>query len=138
MSLDDLPEPGLFPVRPQTLEGAWELTSDAPLSRAFRDRMGRALEVVILVTMVAKPVREADLQEAVNEFVAASRLLPGMLGSEVYRSVVDPGVLLLVERLADREVLSRHMASDHFRKLQAVQAEVLARPVEASFYAPAP
>jgi quinol monooxygenase YgiN len=138
MSPDDLHEPGLFPVRPRTLERAWELTPDAPRSEAFRDRMGRALEVVILVTLVAQPGREAELEEAVNEFAAASRLLPGMLGSEVYRSAADAAVLLIVERFADREVLSRHLASDYFRRLQAVQAEVLARPVQASFYAPVP
>jgi quinol monooxygenase YgiN len=138
MSFDDVVGPELFPVRPETLESAWQTTSEAPLSEAFRDRMRRALEIAILATMVAKPGREAELEEAVHEFAAASRLLPGMISVEVYRSAVDPTVLLLVERVADREVLSRHMASDYFRRLQAVQAEVLARPVEASFYAPAP
>jgi quinol monooxygenase YgiN len=138
MSLGDMLGPETFPVRPRTLESAWEITLPEPLSEAFRGRMRRTFELVILVTMVAVPGREAELEEAVEKFAAASRQLPGMISCEFYRSAVDPTVLLMVERMADREVLRRHMTSDYFRKLQAVQAEVLSRPVEAAFYAPAP
>ena len=134
-----------FPVRQETMVQAWQVTADQELSERFKARVLEALgpyarrpvELMILVTLVAKRGRERDLEEAAAEFAAASNRLEGVISSTLYRTATSPQVLMLVERLVDREVLSRHMASDYFRRFQEVQRPLLERPAAAIFYTPA-
>jgi len=134
-----------FPVRQETVMRAWQMTADQELSERFQARMLEALgpdarrpvELMILVTLVAKRGRERDLEKAAAEFAAATNRLEGVISSTLYRTATNPRVLLLVERLVDREVLSRHMASDYFRRFQDGQRPLLERPATAIFYTPA-
>jgi quinol monooxygenase YgiN len=134
-----------FPVRQETVVQAWQMTADQELSERFQARMLEALgtdarrpvELMILVTLVAKRGRERDLEKAAGEFAAATNRLEGVISSTLYRTATNPRVLLLVERLVDREVLSRHMASDYFRRFQDAQRPLLERPATAIFYTPA-
>ncbi len=121
--LDALIESIDFPVREETLQQAWDLTvaNGTP-------------ELMIFVTLRAKPGRERELEGAAIEFVEATNHLEGGLGSALYRSSDDPLAFTLVERFAGREAFSRHMASEYFRRFQAIQAPLLAGPVEATFY----
>ena len=57
-----------------------------------------------------------------------------LVSSTLYRAGSNPRVLVLVERLGDREVLLRHMASDHSRRFQVAQQSLLERPATATFY----
>src|SRR2546425_11227142 len=86
-----------FPVRPQALEQAWNLTGESPPSEAFWERVRQAIgqalpegELLLLVTLRARPGRQAELAEAAKAFVRASRQMPGILGSTLYRSARDP------------------------------------------------
>ncbi len=133
-----------FPVRQETVAQAWQMTADQELSERFQARMLEALgpdarrpvELMILVTLVAKRGRARDLEKAAAEFAAATNRLEGVMSSTLYRTA-SKRVLLLVERLVDREVLSRHMASDYFRRFQDAQRPLLERPATAIFYSPA-
>jgi len=127
-----------FPVREQTLERAWAGTVDIPASRRFVERAQRTLrpasaEIMILVTLRARPGRGAELEQATREFVEATNQLEGSLGSICYRSSTDPLTITLVERFVGEEAISRHMASDYFRRFQIVQEPLLAQPVDARF-----
>jgi len=134
-----------FPVRQETVARAWQITADQELSERFQARMLEALgprarrpvELMILVTLVAKRGRERDLEKAAAEFADATNRLEGVISSTLYRTAASPQVLVLVERLVDREVLSRHMASDYFRRFQVAQQPLLERPAAATFYTPA-
>ncbi len=136
--LDALIAAAGFPVRGETLEHAWELTIEAPTSRNFLDRARRELErdgrraaeVLVLVTLRARPGRERELEEAAREFVVATSELQGALGSSLYRSTADPLTITLVERFTDQEVIARHMASEYFLRFQAAQQPLLEAPVE--------
>jgi quinol monooxygenase YgiN len=55
------------------------------------------------------------------------------MSSTLYRTATNPRVLVLVERLVDREVLSRHIASNYFRRFQDAQRPLLQRPATAIF-----
>ncbi len=130
-----------LPVRGETLEQAWSLTVESPSSAAFQERIRRAIEqsvpggeLVLLVTLRARRGREAELAEATAAFVSASRQLPGVLGSTLYRSAADPTMFTLAERFIGRPALERHMAAEYFRRFQQIQGPLLAAPVEAVFY----
>jgi quinol monooxygenase YgiN len=131
-----------FPIRTETIESAWPLAVETPTSRRFQERVRQILEgyeprtsaeVTILVTLRAKPGRVAELERAALEFVEATSQLKGAIGSTLYRSANDPLTLMLVERFAGQEALSRHMASDYFRRFQVAQEPLLAAPVDAVF-----
>ncbi len=130
-----------FPVRPQALEQAWNLTGESPPSEAFQERLRQAIgqalpdgELLLLVTLRARPGRQAELAEAAEAFVRASRQMPGIVGSTLYRSEADPMTLTLAERFRERQALAQHMAADYFRRFQVIQGPLLAGPVDAIFY----
>ena len=121
--LDELMRAMDMPVRPETLQTAWELT----------EVKERARQVLVVVTMRARPGAEGRLEKASREFVAASGGLTGSRGSTLHRSAEDPRMFYLVERFATEDAFARHMASDYFARFQAEQAPLLAEPVTAFF-----
>lgn len=130
-----------FPVRDLAFEQAWNLTVESTPSEAFRERVRRAIsqvvpagELLLLVTLRARPARESELVRAAEEFVRESRQMPGVLGSTLYRSVADPTTLTLAERFTGRHALEQHMAAEYFRRFQRIQGPLLVAPVEATFY----
>jgi len=130
-----------FPVRPQALEQAWNLTRESPPSEAFQERVRQAIgqalqdgELLLLVTLRARPGRQAELAQAAEAFVMDSRQMPGILGSTLYRSASDSLTFTLAERFRARQALERHMAAEYFRRFQVIQGPLLAGPVEAIFY----
>jgi len=130
-----------LPVRGEALERAWSLTVESPPSDEFREGVRRVIEqsvpegeLVLLVTLRARRGREAELAEATAVFVSASRQLPGVLGSALYRSSADPLTFTLAERFEGRQALERHMATEYFRRFQLIQGPLLAVPFEAVFY----
>ena len=132
-----------FPVRGQAIEQAWDLTEESTPSEAFQERVRRAIgegvpagELLLLVTLRARRGREHALVEATEAFVSASLQMPGVLGSTLYRSPVDPMTLTLAERFTGRQALQQHMAAEYFRRFQVIQGPLLMAPVEATFYEP--
>ena len=117
-----------MPVRTETLSAAWEAApgaeSRAPLSGG---------QVLLIVTLHARPGRGPRLEHAAREFVEASSRLEGALGSSLHRSPIDPNTWFLVERFAGEAAFGRHMASDYLRRFQLEQQVLLAGPVEAVF-----
>jgi len=127
--LDGLIELVGLPVRADTLEEAWtEATTP--------DRIAAADEkFLLLVSMRAKPEREAQFEEAILDFVELTNRLSGRESLTVHRSADDPFTWFLLERFRDQEALLRHMASEHLRRFQVVQQTFLEAPVEVFFLA---
>jgi quinol monooxygenase YgiN len=130
-----------FPVRGQAIEQAWGLTEETTPSEAFQGRVRRAIgevvpagELLLLVTLQARPGREHELEEAAEVFVRASQQMLGVLGSTLYRSAADPMTLTLAERFTGRPALEQHMAAEYFGRFQRIQGPLLAAPVAAIFY----
>ena len=121
--LDGLMTSHEMPVRPETLAEAWDMTEIGEPVR----------QVIVLVTMRARPGRESELEAAAREFVRATLQLPGALGSTLHRSPTDSLTWYLLERFKGEESFGRHMASDYFASFQLVQSTLLAEPVTAVF-----
>ena len=121
--LDALMDLTDMPVRPETLEEAWEQTE-------VRERTRR---ILILVRLRARQGAEERLEKAVSQFVEATGGLAGWLGTTIHRSPDDPRTWFMLERFATEESLARHMASDYFARFQSDQTPMLAEPVTALF-----
>lgn len=119
--LDRLLQGVPFPVRPETLERAWQLTPAEP-----------STEILVIVTFRAKPGQIDDLEQAARDFVDAARQLQGGLFSGLYRSPQDPLLLTLVERFEDQSALDRHMQAAYFQRFQVAQRPLLSQPAEAA------
>lgn len=119
--LDGLLQDVAFPVRAETLERAWHLTSSEP-----------STEILVIVTFRAMPGRIDELERVAQEFVAASSRLEGGLFSALFRSPQDSLTLTLVERFADQSALDRHMQAGYFQRFQVAQRPLLSRPAEAA------
>jgi len=125
--LDTLMAAQVMEVRSETLEQAWEAT---PLVESFAIPAG---QVLLLVTLRARAGTEERLGTAAQEFVKASSRLPGWRGSSLHRSGADPQTWFLLERFANEESFTAHMASDYFRRFQMAQDALLSEPVRALF-----
>jgi quinol monooxygenase YgiN len=114
-------------VRAETLTEAWDLRTTAAPTPALPGG-----QVLLIVTMHARPGRGPRLEHAWREFAEATAGLAGSLGSYLVRSP-EANTWHLVERFEGEGALGRHMASDYFRRFQLEQQVLLAGPVEAVF-----
>ena len=80
--------------------------------------------------MRARPETALDLRRPVLDFVERTNRLTGTEGSTVHRSANDPLTWFLLERFRDQEILSGHIAGEHFRRFQFAQQTYLVAPVE--------
>ena len=72
-------------------------------------------EVVVLVNLVARPGKEAEGEQFLNELLAPTHAEPGCLLYALHRAVDDPQRIAFVERWESRELLEQHMASEHIQ-----------------------
>ena len=125
--LDAIVEETDMPVRPETLAAAWELTSTLEATGL------PAGQVLLLVTLRARPGAEDLLAAAAQTFVNATANLPGALGSSLHRRADDGAAMFLIERFAGEEAFGAHMAAGYFHDFQIAQAPLLAELVEVYF-----
>ncbi|HKC18808.1 MAG TPA: antibiotic biosynthesis monooxygenase [Candidatus Dormibacteraeota bacterium] len=117
-----------LPVRAETLEQLWNVTE--PIGPTGLSEG----EVLILVTLRARPGQESRLHAAAVAFVESSRQQPGSLASTLHTPPHDGATLHLLERFASRRAFEAHMAADYFAVFQREQQEgMLAAPAEAVF-----
>jgi quinol monooxygenase YgiN len=116
-----------LPVRSESLAEAWE---GMPAPDPTPLPVG---QVLVMVTMRARPGQGQRLAEAAREFVQATSNLTGALGSTLHRSDIDPEKWFLIERFETEAAFAQHMASEYFGRFQIEQHALLAHPVEAIF-----
>jgi quinol monooxygenase YgiN len=72
----------------------------------------------MIVVIVKQPVRAKYADEwptLIEEFTTKTRLEPGNISFDWYRSADDPNLWILIEIFRDRESGDAHVASDHFK-----------------------
>lgn len=72
-------------------------------------------------TVIAKyTIRDgavSRVSELIRDLVAATRLEPGNIAYDAYRSFEDDRSVVLVERYESAEAFDEHRASEHFQRL---------------------
>ena len=72
-------------------------------------------EVVVLVTLVARPGKESEAQRFLWDLLEPSHKDAGCLLYAVHRAADDPRRFAFVERWESRELLEQHIATEHIQ-----------------------
>jgi quinol monooxygenase YgiN len=87
--------------------------------------------IYVIAELSIKPGTAEKVATAARSAVAATVKEDGCISYDSYFNVSDPARLVLVERWASREALSRHLQTPHFKAWRTASAEfVTGRKVE--------
>jgi quinol monooxygenase YgiN len=90
------------------------------------------------VTVVARPRAKPDEEERVARELSAllepTRREPGCINYDMHRAVDDPTLFLFYENWASRAELDRHLESPHIRAWFQLSQQLLAEPIDLSFW----
>lgn len=79
--------------------------------------MSATEQIVVVARWQLAEANVAQVLELVSTLREQSLAEPGCLGYEVFRSVGDPGVVLLIERYRDSAAIDAHRNSKHYQDL---------------------
>ncbi len=92
--------------------------------------------IVLAVTWIAKPGREARATELFRELTAKSRQEPGCLMYVVHRHNEDPRLFFIYEQYRDQAGLDAHRATSHFKEIARGSLLACAERKEGALYTP--
>jgi len=92
--------------------------------------------VVLAVTWVANPSKEAEVAEIFSELEKASRQEPGCLLYVVHRHRTEIGRFFIYEQYRDDAALDAHRQSQHFQQYAANTLQQIATRREGELYFP--
>ncbi|MFE2411564.1 putative quinol monooxygenase [Kitasatospora sp. NPDC059408] len=84
--------------------------------------------ISVIVTMKAKPGREAEMRAQARSMIEPSRAEPGCLSYNNYVDPEDPYSWVVIEEWASRAAFETHMASPHLADSLAKVGDLLAEP----------
>jgi quinol monooxygenase YgiN len=73
-------------------------------------------EVILIVSLVAKPDKQAEAERFLADLLAPTHAEDGCLLYALHRDLDDPTHLWFVERWESRALLDKHLHSDHILK----------------------
>ncbi|MBI3978675.1 MAG: antibiotic biosynthesis monooxygenase, partial [Chloroflexi bacterium] len=85
------------------------------VSRFANLRQGEPLMNVLVVTIVAREGKEAEVEALLREMVRQTRQEPGNLVYTLHRSTEDPRRFLLYELYRDQTAIEAHQQAPYFR-----------------------
>lgn len=90
--------------------------------------------ITVVAVLEAKPGKEDELNKALLELIAPTRQEDGCINYDLHRSVDDPKTFLFYENWTGKQALDVHMASPHLTSFVKRAKELLARPLDVTFY----
>jgi len=88
----------------------------------------------IIGMVVAKPETRAELLAILAAQVAPTRAEPGCINYDFHVDAKDPCVFMFYENWRSKADLDAHLKMPHLKPLLGRVDELLARPVEITFY----
>ncbi|MFF3222199.1 putative quinol monooxygenase [Nocardia suismassiliense] len=82
------------------------------------------------VRFAAKPGREAELREVLQEMIEPTVAEPGCLGYELYLHPTDPSRVVLLEEWVDADALAAHFETPHLKQCAAALDDILVEPFQ--------
>ena len=92
--------------------------------------------VVLAVTWVANPCKEAEVAEVFRRLEEASRKEPGCLMYVVHQHRTDARRFFIYEQYRDNAALEAHRQSSHFRQYAEAGLKDIGARHEAELYVP--
>ena len=90
--------------------------------------------ITVLAILEAKPGKEDELNKALLALIEPTRKEEGCINYDLHRSVDDPKKFVFYENWTGRSALDVHMASPHLTSFVKRAKELLAGPLDVSFY----
>lgn len=85
--------------------------------------------VTVVVTIRAKPGKEARIREELVKLLAPTRAEKGCLNYDMHESPADKALFLFHENWASAEDLERHLEQPHLLNWRKVSKDLLAEPL---------
>ncbi|MFX0576209.1 putative quinol monooxygenase [Nocardia nepalensis] len=82
------------------------------------------------VRFTAKPGRETELRETLEDMVAPTLAEAGCLAYELYLHPSDPSRVVLLEEWVDEAALAAHFETPHLKECAATLDEILIEPFQ--------
>jgi quinol monooxygenase YgiN len=92
--------------------------------------------IVLAVTWVANPDKEAEVADVFRKLEQASRQEPGCLMYIVHRHRTDPRLFFIYEQYRDNDALEAHRQSPHFQKYAVRALTGIGERMEGELYSP--
>ncbi|HVP53920.1 MAG TPA: putative quinol monooxygenase [Candidatus Eisenbacteria bacterium] len=92
--------------------------------------------IVLAVTWVAHPGKEAEVAEIFRKLEAASRQEPGCLMYLVHRHRTDPARFFIYEQYGNDAALEAHRQSQHFQQYAVKQLGAIGKREQGELYVP--
>jgi|SRR5271166_672681 len=86
-------------------------------------------EIHVIAEAIAKPGEEDALRRVLGACVAPTRSEPGNRAYTLHQDADKPGRFFFYETWANREALSEHLKTPHFKTLDRDSKPLLAQPL---------
>jgi quinol monooxygenase YgiN len=90
------------------------------------------MELFLFARLHARPGKQGEVQQAIFDVQAPTRLEPGCLDYGAFRSVLDPDEFFIHSRWLDRATFDRHAALPHTARFIASVEPLLDHPFKAT------
>jgi len=90
--------------------------------------------IVVRFKMQATPAKAAELRQALEAVVPASRQVPGVHYFDIAEDITNPAIFIATEVFADRSALAKQEELPEVATVMAVLPACLAEPPEATIY----
>ena len=91
-------------------------------------------KLTVVARIKAKKGNEEEVKRELLALVAPTRTEAGCLGYDLHQSTEDPALFLFYENWTSRAALDEHFATPHLTRLNERAPELLAEPVEITFW----
>jgi quinol monooxygenase YgiN len=84
--------------------------------------------LTVVAEITAKPGKEDELRQMLLGLIEPTRKEEGCVQYDLHVSTDHPGQFVFYENWTSRDVLDRHLASEHLKAFIAVMDDLLAEP----------
>ena len=89
---------------------------------------------MVTAKITAKSGKKSNIIAKAEDLVKSSRLESGCISYNLYASIEEENVLLMLEQWENPEVLQSHMQTDHFKAFNTAVKDNLAGEVDIKVY----
>jgi quinol monooxygenase YgiN len=103
-------------------------------TRQIQEEIMSDQKLTVLARITAKPEHEEEVFKELCALVVPTHAEAGCINYELHRSQEDPARFFLYENWQSRKALDEHLAMPYLQAFLGKAADLLAEPVEISFW----
>ena len=91
-------------------------------------------KLTVVARIKAKPGKEGQVREELQKLLAPTRAEHGCINYDMHRSLESDAEFLFHENWTSKEALDQHLETPHLQSFLGQSEELLAEPVEITFW----